>query len=356
MTKTLQFLFAIFPCFGMLHAQPSITLEDMTPALGTSVTTSFGIYMSPGDEGADQTWNLGGMFSQNSSQSIYMLPDGLPGSGLFPNATHVAHSSSGADTYSYQTFENNLIEEQGYISSSQNTSLEIYFSDPRIQVQFPLNFGDTYSDTFASEAVNTYTIGQEPTTNIISEEGSFIAEVDGYGTLIIPTGTYENVLRVRYDVELEFNVVSDSVEVSSGERVIEEYRYYKAGYPLQLATLKVQTTYMMGEQVDQVASGNYLSESSVGLVESQDVMQNIALFPIPARSHLSAAMEVEQPTEAYFSLMGADGREIHTWPVRKLIAGSQQVELALPQVTTGMYLLQIRAAENVFTKPVMIEN
>lgn len=339
---------------GAVSAQPVITMQDLTPEIGTSSTMMTGIYSNPGDSGADQVWNLAGMFAQNGSEIEYLNPTGLPQSEVFPEATHAFHSEDESNTYSYFSYDNDQMTEIGYYSESPNVTVLTTFSDPRTHLIFPLNYTDSFNDTFASETINEIIVGQDTIVNTLLEVGFHEAEVDGYGTLTTPEATYEDVLRVKIESEVTYTVNTDGEEESSGERISTTYQFYKAGISTPLVTLQSTTLYNDGDIVNQSSSGSYFADPTVGMVESKKSFSPLKLYPMPAVSDFNLELNVHKASEASFSLLSTDGRLLHQWHDRALQTGNNHLYFPMPDLADGMYLFRVFGAEGTETRRIVV--
>lgn len=339
---------------GIISAQPVITMEDLTPEFGTSITIMSGLYSNPGDEGADQVWNLAGMFAQNSTQMEYASPTGFPQSELFPEATHAVLTENESNSYTYFSYGNDQMTEIGHYSISPNVTVLTTYSDPRTHLVFPLNYTDSFNDTFVNETINAIIIDQDTIINTLLDAGSYEAEVDGYGTLTTPVATYEDVLRVKIESEVAFTVINNGVEVGSGERVTTTYQFHKADISVPLVTLINTTIYSDGEIVNQSSSGSYYSDPNVGMSESKKFFSALKLYPMPAVSDFNLSLNVDKATKAGFSLLSVDGRLLHQWKNRPLPSGDNQLNFSLPNLPDGIYLFQISGEEGTESHRIVV--
>ncbi|MEN0005507.1 MAG: hypothetical protein AAF798_15255 [Bacteroidota bacterium] len=209
----LSFLFVA--ATSTLTAQPTLSVGDMTPTLGDQYDVkaydSTNIDFSEGPAGANQTWD----FSQLEPMRLFDLTFQIlsPEEGVqsedFPNADFVWFLD-GLGLYSYYAINGNNIELIGSILGNAGAgNIKTTYSDTEDGLQFPLSFGTSYMYTsaFQTEIFNISTPG--------SREGE--VTVDGYGTIITPINTYNNVLRVK-------TVVLDQLGFTE-----TQYAWFRAG-------------------------------------------------------------------------------------------------------------------------------
>lgn len=358
MKSTLSILSAVALLQVSAFAQPTINIGDATPAIGSSATIAEGSYSDPGAAGANQTWDLTGMIPEMVNTITFLTPDGLPESGSFPGATHVASVTleQDIDSYDYYAIVNNTIEELGYYSTNPDADILFVYTNPRTHLVFPVNYNNTFNDTFETIFENEIESGEGTVTMVSTENGSISAVVDGYGTLSTPTGTYDDVIRVRYDLEVTTNVTIDGEESFSSDRTEEWYYFYSSEIPVALATLNTTTLYFMGEVIDESTSGSFFMDMGVGLEDGEPLFTNVQLFPVPAQTHIVLQLNSKDITQTDFTLLSTSGKIVHQWIQQSVQPGTNHVRLDLPELANGAYFLQMSSSERRHTERVFIGN
>jgi hypothetical protein len=143
----------------------------------------------PGVAGMNVTWDFSDLNEVEELVFDYVEPSSTVFGYQFPDAT-----LCGVDEENYHSFyslSNGFLTVEGYAGYVEGAvdTLKIVYTDSEQYIPIPFEFGDTHSDVFegSSEILGfTATI-----------EGELDYEADGYGTLILPNGTYENVIRYR---------------------------------------------------------------------------------------------------------------------------------------------------------------
>lgn len=335
-------------------SQPTITLEDVTPEIGTSVTFVNGPYVDPGPSGADQTWDLSGISAQSADTRQFLSPEGLPEAENFPNATHAVYFQSMSQQYTYFSYADNSVDEVGFYSMGQNATIYTTYSNPLSRLILPLNYEDNFSDSYVNQTLNELDLGSETTVNVYDEIGSYDAVVDWYGTLITPIGTYEDVLRIHIETEVDWTVSNNGEETGSGSRTRSEYQYYKAGFPIPIVQMGITITYSGGEEVGTSSFGSYFASSTVGIDDAQSPLSAIEIFPVPANDHFNLSIQSAEPGLAQIELFSVDGKLAHEWPAMQLLAGNNQQQLNLPELPEGLYLVRITTGNSSETRRLVI--
>ena len=164
-------------------AQPVITDGNNIPAAGLSVPVSFATPSSGvGNSGASQTWDFSSLSFSVIGTVAVITPSSSPIGSSFPTANH-CQSLVGQNSYNFFSVLSTKMECLGYNISSPGSGND-YTPNPRTTLKFPFNYLDTETDTWqkVGGSVNNVTL-----------------TYDGYGTLITPTATYTNVVRIKED-------------------------------------------------------------------------------------------------------------------------------------------------------------
>ncbi len=178
--KITLLLVGIIP--SIAFAQPTVTnAEDFT--IGTVLKfqkcNTKGI--TEGKSGPNQTWDFSKLKPTGDTITEWMvLPSSTTHGHLFPTANQVEKYSDGSFVYVNKTESENLLV--GYVDTTKAFP-PTHYPNPMLFAKRPLNYGVTITDTF--------TMKGSPALGIIT------IEPDAYGTLILPNGTHNNVLRVK---------------------------------------------------------------------------------------------------------------------------------------------------------------
>jgi len=187
----LLLLSGIVSSFG----QPTLT-RSIIPLIGEKYTSTDcdtnGV--QPGAKGENITWNFANLKKLTSEGSTETLEIVAPSSGvnseLFPGANYAYASTNdlAENAYSYYKSSSTKIERLGTGFTGGFEKLK----DFELVAKFPFTYQDEFSDTFSGE-LNTTLDGESFSLN----RGATIEVMsDGYGTLVLPQGTFSNVLRL----------------------------------------------------------------------------------------------------------------------------------------------------------------
>lgn len=163
-----------------LSAQVTIT-HGMLDQGGTGSTmhlvTDMGSATTPSD-GANQTWDYSSVTLQALGTMAFIPAAGTPHAASYPGANWAFEQTvTGLGTdYSYLTINtSNIIMVADEVPSDPNA-----YSDTKHIMQFPLSFGNTFTDTWADT----------------EGSGTVLWAYSGHGTMITPLGTFTNIVKV----------------------------------------------------------------------------------------------------------------------------------------------------------------
>lgn len=142
--------------------------------------------VSEGNSGVNQTWDFTTLKTIADTTIEWMvLPNETENSSSFPNANLVEKYSDGRFVYANKTQNENYLV--GFIDAASKMTMN--YTKPMLFAKRPMTFGTVVTDSFATK----YTM------NAMDFEGKGVVtiEADGYGKLILPNGTYNNVLRIK---------------------------------------------------------------------------------------------------------------------------------------------------------------
>lgn len=175
-----------------LFAQPVLTQTNHFPAAQNLRYTRYkcdttGI--QPGNSGAAMLWD----FSQLNLATVfidagtYVLPSATQYSSFFPG-TNIAEVFSNNQTF-YYADNTDSIALLGYVTVSGANISQLNYTNPFTIMRYPFAYGDAFTDN----ATRIYSNINGTVSNQVN--------ADGYGTLILPNGIFDNVLRVHSQIE-----------------------------------------------------------------------------------------------------------------------------------------------------------
>lgn len=232
MKHLLTLLVIIFWSCSATFAQFTLTMEDHYPSIGDEVYYTNHINAADTldmiDGGAGLVWDFSGMEGGEQLSYHYEEPELGVIPEDFPNADWV-EIGLGYANGSYSAGESY------YSEGAQGVSIvgqyiegygKVDFSSPRLIFPFPMDYGEIVTDPWEAVAYNDAT-GDED-----QRVGESEIEFDGYGTLILPHITLNDVVRLRQVSEQEIDL--GGMEVTFRDTVVlwfsNDYNHYVASY------------------------------------------------------------------------------------------------------------------------------
>lgn len=338
--------FTLFSCALIsvsLTAQVTLTQSDFPVAGNTYVlqlSDTAGVVAGASGTGAN--WNF-----SNSNSNIGTMVDSFktvlstPYGATYPQANLALHEIS--PTVNYFVYFNETGSSVSRVGNADPVNV-ITYSNPATQYVFPLSYGTTANDTYSASYVDA------SSGSTVHVHGSGTSNADALGTIVLPSGTYSNVLRVHYtrtETDTIFTTSSGSFPLHLTD---DFYLWYQSGlyYPvfhLENSTTQVASGPITHKKVVGWRTGN----ASAGINETAD--SDINIFPNPASSIIHIQSQ-QNTTPVTISLFDATGKL-----VRSIETVSENAELQVSDLTNGVYFLFVNFGNGKSeTKKILIYN
>ncbi len=312
-------------------AQPTITYSGIGPSVGESTVfrTDTSSIFNPGSAGINQTWDLTYLQPNLYGLSTYVNPSTTAAYLSFPSA-NIATTSTQGD--GYMNITANAMQYYGVAFSG----IIMSYDDPEDLIHFPFSYNNTYTDTWSTVFTNGgYTFYRSGTTTVTA---------DGYGTLITPTGTYQNVLRVH-----SVQVYQDSTFLA-GPFILnyssDQYSWYANGIHPQIANLFYSSSATISQ-----TGGSYL-ESFTGISEPKQTISSLNVSPNPSVDNIQIDFTLSENMNVDVVVFNLLGEKMMSVPCDNSI--SQSVSVRINDLADGIYFAKIVSDENVFASKMFV--
>lgn len=224
-------LLALLPFVAI--AQPTVTGREQYP--DNSIVTYVYSYsnLEAGNAGANQTWDFSSLVLSNQTgdtlQENIIVPNG---SGPYINYKQVEKFSDSTITYIKSAGTNQGI---AFSADSSTPPSSITYAHPLVNQIYSMSLGASVADT-ASFNFDDQGFGY---SGIGNTHISLV--VDGYGTLKLPWGTYNNTVRLK---EIRIDSINYSSIIIVDTDIL--YRWYNASFFSPLLNLDSSSTYVPG--------------------------------------------------------------------------------------------------------------
>lgn len=339
-------------------AQVTITDADM-PDAGDTYRISTASVQSVIDlslTGPSYTWNydflvptsqtLDTFFSVSSTGTIYSFY--FINSPLNTNRANVASRGLNvaalgglpvlpvSDPYSFYYRSSTSLKQVGFGVNLSNIQTPIAYGNKDVIYNFPITFGD--SDTSDSD----YTLSLSGQFYFAGEQRR-VNEVDGWGTLITPYGTF-NTIRVKSILTGQDTAYLDTLGFGFSfiRPITREYKWLAIGQGIPV--LQVVTTESAGNE--NIVSIRYLDSLrvSVGVSQPVQAIESMCLFPNPGHSRdLRLTVNMAEQGLCQLAIHDLQGRT-HAGADVYLKQGTNSITLEelTRHLEEGFYLLTIQ--------------
>ena len=304
--RTPTFLSLLFAA-TFIQAQPTITVNNL-PQLGDVVTIGRCTDIIDADAldasaGAMQTWDFSGLTEFSEEQFYFVDPATTPWTADFPNSNLCGISWD--DAYSYYILSASALETEGNAiivpgPPPEDTAKFLFNGNTERILELPYSFGDAFLDDFSGTFSASGFLG--------TMDGTVDLQVDGHGTLILPTGMYDDVVRYHFDRIQNNNVFGNTVQTSK-----EQWAWVSADHRFWLLLMEINYDgFNTSQQV--WYDKNPALAGPTGQVEVAQAAWS--LHPNPVEPGTSVSIVGNSDRSALrMEVIDATGRSLRTFPV-----------------------------------------
>jgi hypothetical protein len=320
MDRTLLLSLSLAVCLPAL-AQPTLDYPANAPTPGTSFLTNYGEYTAPGASGASQTWNFANLVADSSSIVYVELPSATAQGSDFPNATAAV---VGPDGTQYFQASSSVLELVGPSLLGQTVAL----TNPGSFLTYPCTYQSSWEDDFAG-AVD---VGLP-----VAITGNVIGIADGYGTLVLPEGTVNDVLRVRRVTTTTLDIPG----IGGGELEDETYGFYRVGLGLPIMEIsRTQGELPLLGPVD-IQTLRWVDVNTVGIEDITSDAIGVEVFPNPATTNVQVNFGLAGGRTVAIELFDMHGRQVRTIAMNTGNSGVHTGNISVDGLSSGVYMLRI---------------
>ena len=326
-------------CVYTLNAQ-LITISEthQIPQVGDTVmyknANTFGFDADGTGTVTDKLWDFSALMDADTNEVLFWWdsPVGLEGTDSFPTA-NMARGGNQEDGYFFYENTSNNIDRLGWYGDETNYG--IYINSLATEFTFPFTAGDNHSTDYHGH-LNPFGAGEDSVT---IEQGSLSLQADMQGTLILPTGSFDDVLRI-HDIE-SFHVKAYISGVAATDNIIEDDYYYWFVDTIFQPILIYGTTDIDGDQQSEVLRYQPI-ETSTNINTINKI--NIRVFPNPS----NGLFNIEGKNITSLKLIDINGKNIN-------IEFKSFSKLDLSSLENGVYFLKITTTEGSTMRKLVIE-
>lgn len=262
----------------------------------------------------------------------YILPSATPYGNKYPgaNLAFLSQTTQGGSGFTYLK-----TTATGYeILGVATTELQLVYSNTQMLAQYPITYNSTFSDNF--EGVGTSSQGF--TTN---RKGTATSVADGWGTLKLPAGTFNNVLRIKTTQEVRDSINFMGTDFVSVSKTVS-YTFFRDDIKQQLLTINYLTFKdpLSGQETITKTvmfyPENAPSNPPPTSIEETNKKFEANLYPNPATHQISVTLQ-EGVEATHCTLTDALGR-VHN---SVSVSGTQPFTIHVASLPQGIYTLNL---------------
>lgn len=359
-----------------VFSQVTVNQADMPSAGDTlrfSVANTSGI--DAGSGGSNQTWDFSNL--QSTSQFVdeflpvastpftYVATYGFPFSSSYSDMGRLDNSAfqiptipipgfeiSITDVYNFYKSNSGDFSQMGFGASINSFPVPIPYSDADVLVPLPLTSSSTNSSAYSFNI-------QIPTLGYYGRQAVRNNEVDGWGTLITPFGTFQT-LRVRSELVYTDTLAID--QLGFGFQLPEQseikYKWLAPGYGWPLLEITATVLPFIGtETITRVV----YRDGGIDETGFNDQLQvnDVLLYPNPASDVAIVNTQLKKASTMSYTILDATGRVISQVNRGVQAAGTCMEILPLTQLNlaNGMYFIKIQAGtDRPVVRPLHVNN
>jgi hypothetical protein len=322
-------------------AQPVITSQNFyQPQVPVIAFDAAADGILDGADGPERIWDFSQLQATGSSEiwgGEAVLPTDLQGFDLFYEANLAVQLPNGKVRY-WKNTESALIA-MGHDGSDDLLSLQ----DGAVLINYPFTYGSALSDDAFGNLSSSC-------RNYTWESSSEIAGV-GYGILLLPTGTFHNVLKVR---RVTF-AIRKNVELDlDRENNIVEHFWFSPDWAGPLLYIR-QWSNNGCPGSNEGAEVSFAAPSVATNVEN--TLSNsisFSVFPNPANDLALLRIDSENTAIIHITITDLLG---HATPIqnRKIeVTGTQLVEMNISNLSSGVYLINVTSNAGSVTEKLIV--
>jgi hypothetical protein len=340
-----------------VQAQITVNSENVV-GVGSEVINASdfdggGLTIGPG--GANLTWDYSSLNEDELDSVRFTSPANLPGSIYFPNSNLVLEDSDEeGDGWIYATKNNAKLSMDGYAMYDESGDLETGLS-PSTIITFPSTMGTSYSNSsyqvvgVIPVGIDIDGVGPTPVIDSIRITSSFSesSEIDAWGNLTTPSGTFESLRQVVLEERIDttwmtmggsgvWEVVSPTIASlfdmeSISTETIRIARWWTNEPGMEFPVVEVE--YDADGTVDNV---DWLKTTlSVGIGQKMAQLTRVSVYPNPAKNEITLEADLNS-SNARIELIDITGRVM----VSEAFT-SERITLSLSNIKNGIYFYQI---------------
>jgi len=297
--------------------------------------------IEPGPSGENQLWNFSYLKAGfDSLSTFFIFKCSTPYGSFFDKANLASHD--GKENYKYYLTTDSFYH---YLGSGDTTKV-IKFTDPFIILNYPFTYGNSFLDSFNS----VFESGQL----LIKRIGIRFVVADGFGNIVLPYGTINNVLRLKSSEYVIDSIFSDGTLLSVEQKNDTSYYWYKSDFKFPI--LVINLTYTETNSYKYVGFVQNLPTVGVHSTNSEIPSSLILHQNFPNPFNPTTYIKFDLPDATYVKLTVYDilGKEVKILFNEFREAGNYTIEFNGSELPSGIYYYRLITEKFSDTKKMLL--
>jgi hypothetical protein len=349
LTSILFITATVFNAFNANAQLVTISETHQLPVFGDTIhyvdANSFGFDPTGVGPVTAKVWDNSALLNAGTTYDFfYVDPATITGNGVdsFPFAT-IARGESGATGYFYYQNTTNNINRIGWFGS--NSNFGIYENQTfATEFHFPITAGNTVTSSYNGRYA-PFNLGED---SVKIEMGSLIINADMQGIMMLPTGTFNDVLRLH--VLETFHIVTYLFGFPAQDNVITDDYFYWFSDTILQPILVSGVTSVDGNPQTPVLRYQPIS-TSTGIAENNIEIAN--LYPNPSSGIFNLTLKNNFAEKAELTVADVTGRIVFKETINEKSRKSNFI-IDLGKNPDSVYFLRIKSANTNTTKKLLL--
>lgn len=324
--------------FGSVFAQGPITSDNLFQVGDeTTIAICGNDMVDAGPSGADQTWDMSGLTETEEQGFTFVDPEGTFWNEDFPMSTICGINWTGENSYYSHGVDGLTVEGYAGLVPGQDTdTFKLVYDDTEFFIPIPFEFGDQHSDDFSG---TSYALGIE-----VPFTGGVEFEADGYGTLILPTGTYTDVVRYHFTRE--------QINETGGFEITQTKEQWGWMSMSHRNWLMIQEINNDGFSESELIWYDKNPFSIITGIENPSEFP-LTVFPNPASRNELINLQWDRTETVQFTLTSVAGKQMMDVQMN-LIPGNNSIDLSGVEAAEGLYVIQVNSTRGTETSRLIL--
>jgi len=339
MRKLYIFIIILFGVLAM-QAQPTLNYPTNAPSIGDEINMQYVDHggLTPGASGAGVSWDFGTLTNGDQMNVLVVDPTTTPYSGDFPTAD-VAFSTGGI-AFAYNVIDNSGIYTLGYGADTGGVVILNVFTNMETMITYPFTFNSAFSDDFKGGFTAA---GVE-----LRQSGTVTTTGDAYGTISLPIGTFNNVLRVKSQRTQVDSMFLGAMFLQATVSSTVLYNWYTSS----------STTPLFSLQTDNAGAPTsaFYEEGTTGIDDSKTQIINLMIYPNPATDNLTVSYSIDFDAEVNISVVNQLGQKVLNELKQYQQSGTITESIDISNIPAGIYYVQVsNGNKSILTQKLLIK-